>query len=237
MLLPSLHQRSGELELMDTAALTGRELEEVCRLMARVNRYLGGINAIRTHLENYSHHWLRDKKILILDVAAGAGDIPRALVRWARSKKLNISIVAADLNPDILRFAQKESAAYPEIRFVQADVTSLPFPDASFDYVISSLFFHHLKDPEIISALKNLDRIAARGIVVNDLLRCRSAYWGIFLLSRLTINRFFRNDAPLSVLRGFLPSEIKILALKAGLHYLRFHPHFAYRFALAGEKR
>jgi hypothetical protein len=102
--------------------------------------------------------------------------------------------------------------------------------------VISSLFFHHLDDEKIPDVLKIFDVLAARGLIVNDLLRRKRAYLWIKFFSRFTQNRAFRNDAPLSVLRGFQPKEIKNLTQRSGLNYLKLYHHFGHRFALAGEK-
>lgn len=68
----------------------------------------------------------------VLDLATGTGDVAFLLApRCAPGE-----VVAADLNPAMLAHARRKCP--PEltsITFVEADATSLPFPDASFDLV------------------------------------------------------------------------------------------------------
>ena len=229
--------RSGEKEIMDLRALDARETTDTYRLIGYVNRFLGGSRVLIHHLDKFSAAWPKDRDITILDVGAGAADIPQAIIRWARRTGRRIKITALDYSQSTVDFVRERlREAYPEIRLIRASVYSMPFVEGAYDYVTSSMFFHHLKDEEIVSVLRIFDRIARRGIIINDLLRSRQAYYGISLLAGFTANPVFRNDAPLSVLRGFRPAEAAALAEKAGVSYLKVYPHFAYRFALAGEK-
>jgi hypothetical protein len=103
------------------------------------------------------------------------------------------------------------------------------------DVVISTHLFHHLKDDEIVLALREFDRIARHGIVVNDLLRRRRAVFWIRFFT-LWANRWTRFDGPLSVKRGFTVPEVDALARRAGLYWLWTKVHFGHRFTLAGER-
>ena len=51
------------------------------------------------------------------------------------------------------------------VRFIQADVHSLPFEDDSVDRVISTCLFHHLEDP--LQAMKELIRVVRPGGVID----------------------------------------------------------------------
>ncbi|HKT33041.1 MAG TPA: class I SAM-dependent methyltransferase [Gammaproteobacteria bacterium] len=68
----------------------------------------------------------------ILEVAAGTGVVTRALATVANPPP---SIVATDLNPAMLEQAAAVGAARP-VRWQQADVMALPFPDGGFDVVV-----------------------------------------------------------------------------------------------------
>ncbi len=70
----------------------------------------------------------------VLDVAAGTGNasIPAA--------KLGAQVTASDLTPELLEGGRKEAEADElELEWVEADAENLPFEDASFDVVISSI--------------------------------------------------------------------------------------------------
>ncbi len=234
--MTSMKTRSQEKEMMDLYPLSPEETLHTYKLISRVNQYLGGISVILNHLSRFSAHGKPGQTIRILDIGSGSADIPRAIVRWGRKRKQAIHVTALDLSGEALRMARGLLRDYPEIQFVQASCFKLPFSKQSYDYVISSMFFHHLADSEAAAALKSFDQIAGRGIIINDLFRSRRAFWGIKLLAAFTRDKFFKNDAPLSVLRGFVRDEAGSLIQNSGLSYLKFYRHFAYRFALAGEK-
>jgi SAM-dependent methyltransferase len=55
---------------------------------------------------------------------------------------------------------------FPGVDFEIGDITRLPFPDASFDYVIASDIFEHLPPDGLSSALHEAVRLARRGVVL-----------------------------------------------------------------------
>ncbi len=140
----------------------------------------------------------------------------------------NVSAMVLDLSGVMLSFGDG-------LRRVRGDGRRLPFRDRSVDYVTATHFFHHLTDEEIVSTLKEFDRVARRGIIVNDLLRRRRALFWIRLFT-LFANPYVREDGPLSVMRSFTVGEVEGLAARAGLGWLRVRTHFGHRFTLAGER-
>jgi ubiquinone/menaquinone biosynthesis C-methylase UbiE len=162
--------------------------------------------------------------VTLLDVGSGAGDIHRELAR----RFPNVRVLALDHSADMLAFASGMDR-------VRADARRLPFPDGSVDYVVSTHFFHHLTDDQVVGVLREFGRVARRGIVVNDLLRRRRAWLWIKLLT-LWANPVVKADGPLSVRRGFTVPEVEALARRAGLDWLRVRVHFGHRFTLAGER-
>jgi ubiquinone/menaquinone biosynthesis C-methylase UbiE len=213
-----LTERSDELELLDVQTPPRRELERVAGYLAFVNRWLGGTDAVARRLREMSGI------VSLLDVGAGAADIPLAL----RLRFPALKPIAVDLSPGLLALAE----GLPRVR---GDARRLPFRDQSVDAVISTHLFHHLKDDEVVLALREFDRVARRGIVVNDLLRRRRAVLWIRLMS-LWANRWVRFDGPLSVKRGFTVPEIDALARRAGLYWLWTKVSFGHRFTLSGER-
>lgn len=214
----SLETRSSELEILDRERVPRELMERVVGYLRFVNRWLGGTRAVAAHLREARG------PVTVLDVAAGAADIPLDLAR----RFPDVRPIALDLSPDMLVFA----SGLPCIR---GDAMRLPFGDRSVDYVISTHFFHHLTDEGIVTALREFDRVARRGIVVNDLLRKRMALVAIKVLT-LWANPVVKVDGPLSVRRGFRVEEIEELARRAGLPWLRVRRHLGFRFTLAGER-
>jgi ubiquinone/menaquinone biosynthesis C-methylase UbiE len=119
------------------------------------------------------------------------------------------------------------------VRRVRGDVLRFPFRDRSVDFIITTHFFHHLTDDQIVQVLREFDRVAKRGIIVNDLIRNRRAVLWIKLLT-LWANRYVQVDGPQSVRKAFKIREIEALAAKAGVGWLKARKHFGHRFTLAG---
>jgi len=90
--------------------------------------------------------------------------------------------------------------------------------------VISALTLHHLEPSAAVPALAEMDAAARRGILVNDLMRSRTAYCAVWLATRaLTRNLISRHDGPLSVRRAYTQGEVRALCEKAGLFDVRVH--------------
>ncbi len=90
----------------------------------------------------------------VLDVGAGTG----TLVRLLYEKGAHVTGIDAD--PRILEIARKK---VPEVKFVEGNAQSLPFPDGSFEVVTSSLVFHHLHPQAKRAALREIHRVLRPG--------------------------------------------------------------------------
>ncbi|HLY08913.1 MAG TPA: methyltransferase domain-containing protein [Planctomycetota bacterium] len=213
-----MRTRSLEPERLDLEDPPVGERDRIVGYLSFVNRWLGGTAATAYHLRGIRG------PATVLDVAAGAADVSRDLGR----RFPDLRFVAFDRSEWMLGFA----AGLPRIR---GDVRRFPFRDRSVDYIITTHFFHHLSDDQIVGVLKEFGRVARRGIIVNDLLRRRRAMFWIRLFS-LWANRYVRADGPQSVRKSFTIPEITLLAEKAGLGWLKVREHFGHRFTLAGER-
>jgi hypothetical protein len=80
-------------------------------------------------------------------------------------------------------------------------------------------------------------RLCKIGFIVNDLERHPMAWVGIKTLGLLTgKGRIFKNDAPLSVLRGFTQDDLIALKNSAGLTDLEIRRQKPYRWILTWRK-
>jgi SAM-dependent methyltransferase len=120
------------------------------------------------------------------------------------------------------------------LSIVRGDALRLPFADGAVDYAISSTFLHHLDDDQSVAVLRELARVARRGIIVADLLRTRRAYFWISLFT-LTAGPMVRHDARLSVAQAFNLREARELARRAGLAGAGVRRHFGHRFVIAAD--
>jgi ubiquinone/menaquinone biosynthesis C-methylase UbiE len=104
----------------------------------------------------------------VLDVGCGTGTLAVAAARAAPG----VRVTGLDADASILHRARtKAAAAGVEVGFDEAMSTSLPYEDASFDLVLSTLFFHHLADDAKRATAAELVRVLRPGgrMVVGDL--------------------------------------------------------------------
>lgn len=226
--------RSYAHEYMDDHEPPQEVVDRIYAFLSAINRHLGGVRATLARFEALSRQWPRGARIRVLDVASGAADVPRALIAWGQARGFTIEVTALDLNLRALRYAHR-SGSGGRTSFVCADVNRLPFAEGTFDYVTCALFFHHLTEDQILGALAAFDRVATRGIVVNDLVRRWRAYvWTILFTA--PFHPILRHDGPLSVKRALRPPELQRLAEAANLPWLTVRTHFGHRMTLAGER-
>ncbi len=77
----------------------------------------------------------------LLDVAIGTGDIALEALRWDES----IRVVGADFSQGMMRVGRSRPGG-DRVIWVEADAYRLPFPDASFDAVVSGFLVRNVGD-------------------------------------------------------------------------------------------
>ncbi len=227
-------QRSYELENIDKGTYTAAEYEGCLVELRLVNEWLGDAKALHDSLlQEIANQDLRS--FSVLDVGAGSGELLRVAARWAREKDRGATLVGLELNERSAQAIKIESAEFDEISAVRASGLELPFSDQSIDYVISSLTLHHFDDDGAVNILREMGRVARRGIFVIDLHRHPAAYFFYTTLGRLILhNRLIREDGALSILKSFKPDEMAKLGRQAGLKNVAVTKHFPSRLVLNG---
>jgi len=90
--------------------------------------------------------------VRLLDVASGPGYVAAAAARRGAQ------VTGVDIAESMIKLAR---GAHPEIDFRQGDAEALPFPDASFDAVVSNFGVLHFGRPE--QAAAEFARVVAAG--------------------------------------------------------------------------
>ena len=228
-------QRSLELEHLDKGDYTTEEYDGCIVELQRVNRWLGDASALRHSLLTEIGR-LDIRSFSVLDVGAGSGELLRVIAAWSRKTNRNARLVGVELHARSADAIAERSTTFPEIDAVRGDAFRLPFRNKQFDYAICSLFTHHFKDEKVIAILRELSRVATRGIFVIDLHRHPVAYCFFTTVARLFLhNRLIREDGALSIRRSFTPGELVTLAERANLKEIKVERHFPYRLVLAAS--
>ena len=229
-----LRNRRRTDELIDSPHADEGELRRSLVYIRKINDWLKYTDVTVGHLEAFSKNWNRDRTYRILDVATGSADIPWAILKWADEKAWKVEVVGIDLHAQILKIAE-EDGPDPRLKLMRGNALALPFADGAFDYAISAMFLHHLDDADVVRAMREMDRVSGRGIIISDLIRNARSYLWITLFT-LGQTKMVRHDGPASVAQAFTEAEVMRFRERSGLGYTGYHHHFAHRFSLAGEK-
>jgi ubiquinone/menaquinone biosynthesis C-methylase UbiE len=92
----------------------------------------------------------------ILDVGTGPGRLPLAIAAAFPTLRVD----AVDLSVEMIEYARGVAGDAP-VTFAVGDVARLPFPDDTFDLVVSSLSQHHWVDVE--GGIRDLRRVLRPG--------------------------------------------------------------------------
>jgi len=119
----------------------------------------------------------------VLDLGCGTG----TLALMVKRSQLDAEVVGLDADPQMLKVATAKAALETiAVKFDQGMAFSLPYPDDSFDRVLSSLMIHHLKTPDKGKTAREIHRILKPGgrLHVIDFGKPRTLYGklvGLFL--------------------------------------------------------
>jgi 2-polyprenyl-3-methyl-5-hydroxy-6-metoxy-1,4-benzoquinol methylase len=178
------------------------------------------------------------RTIRILDVACGGGDLSVQIAERARRARIEVVMHGCDMSSTAVEHATALAAqrGFANCHYYVCNVFEQPFAD-EYDIVTSSLFLHHLSEPEAIAVLRKMSQAARHAVLVDDLVRSRFGYFlaqvGCRLLSRSPIVHY---DGPVSVLGAFTLEEAKGLAAEAGLAGTTFTRHWPERYLMCWKR-
>jgi SAM-dependent methyltransferase len=97
----------------------------------------------------------------VLEVGCGPGHLSIRL-----SHQYGLDVTGLDLDPAMIECARAnadraEDGDEPQPSFLVGDVAALPFPDESFDLVVSTMSMHHWADPAV--GMTEIDRVLRQG--------------------------------------------------------------------------
>jgi SAM-dependent methyltransferase len=230
--------RSYQPEMMDADdigfedfqnCLRGLEIVNICALAYRptlhwLKKTLKGVNS--------------RQPISILDVGSGGGGMLRKIWKWAQRRGREVHLTGIDLNPWSKKSAESFTPPDAPIQYETSDIFSLD-PERRADFIISSIFTHHLTDSEVVKFLQWMDRHATRGWFINDLHRHPLPFYFVrYAMRLLGAGPMVANDGPISVARAFTAADWRRFIAEAAIPVERVQINwfFPFRYCVAGRK-
>ena len=226
----SLRVRAEAEELMDADDLDAGTYAAVVGDLAKVNR---ATLAARPTLA-FLARAIRTKRLRLLDVGFGDGDMLRRIAHWAQRRGIAAELVGIDLNPRSEAAARAHTPADLPIRYLTGDYAALG--GEPWDAIVSSLVAHHMSHAQLVAFLRFMEAHATAGWFVNDLHRHGFAHRGFPLLATLARwHPIVRHDGTLSIARSYRPAEWAPILAEAGIADARVFRAFPFR--LCVERR
>ena len=96
----------------------------------------------------------------VMDLGCGTG----TLAIMAKQAQPDAEVVGLDADPEMLKMAYtKRDQEGLDVKFDVGFTNDLPYPDASFDRVLSSIMIHHLKTPDKEKTAREIYRVLKPG--------------------------------------------------------------------------
>jgi len=222
-------KRSYQLELLDQAEIPFADILLNMQELNTINTLLGG----HTITVNGFKKLLGDrKKISVCEIGCGGGDNLLAILKYCKKNKVHVKLIGVDLKQECIDVATNNPLLKENTLFISSDYSLVQFQEKP-DIIFSSLFCHHFNEEQLVSQLQWMQSNALVGFFINDLQRHWLAHISIKILTQLFSKSYLViNDAPLSVLRGFIKSEWTTIFKKALIEQFNIHWKWAFRYLI-----
>lgn len=222
-------KRSLQKELLDQKDIPFRDIFLNMKELEFINAHLGGHSIT---LNGFKKLLQEKKTVSICEMGCGGGDNLNALNYFCQQHQLICSFTGIDINKDCIAFA-KENSTIKSVNFIISDYRSVNLKNEKPDIIFSSLFCHHFSNNELVEMLQWMGNNSKIGFFINDLHRHPVAYHFIKIVTRLFSKSYLvKNDAPISVLRGFKKNEWKNIFKEAGIENYSIEWKWAFRFLI-----
>lgn len=227
----NLSQRSDEEELMDDLLCEGPVVDQTLAELDVINRLLGGnqisLHAFKALLKN------RTEPIHLVDLGCGSGDLMKVMADLCRKQGIKASFTGIDANPNIVAYAEEHTKNYPEISYRCLNILDEAFQEIQCDVIHACLFCHHFTSEQLSQLFGTFKQMASEKVIINDLHRHPLAYYSIKWLTHwFSKSDMVKNDAAMSVSRGFKRQELLEILKNAGIEMAQLSWAWAFRWKL-----
>ena len=221
-------QRVSTQEILDSDECPAPEAQRSLRDLCRINRWFGGVSTTRNLFERVCAA-TGMKRLSVLEVAAGFGEVPMLAAKRLQRKGIDFEITMLD---------RLRTHLLPGNHSVVADALALPFPDCSYDVVSCSLFAHHLEPADLQRFAAESLRVSRSALLINDLIRHPvhlALVYGGFALMRSHVSRV---DGVASVRRAYEPEEmLDLLSPEESAASVEISRHYLFRMGVIVWKK
>lgn len=231
--MPDFNKRSYTKELLDGDNIPFAHIAQNMKELDYINQKLGGHRVTLKGFQNILRRCpaITESVIHIAEIGCGGGDNLRVIQQWAKQHGLSVQLTGIDINEECVAYAKREPKNNG-IHFIHSNYQRVVFQSKPH-IIFSSLFCHHFTDEELLFQLSWMQQKAAAGFFINDLHRHPLAYYSIWGLTQLFSKSYLvKNDAPLSVRRGFMKKDWETLLAKAGVQKYTCQWQWAFRWLI-----
>lgn len=210
-------QRIDAPELLDSDACSPADVEISMRDIGRVNRWFGGVATTQKMVER-AVHATGSKRLSLLEVAAGSGEVPGIVRRRLARRGITLDVTLLDrVRSHLLARSCSAHRRVGKTHAVVADALALPFGDGAFDLISCNLFAHHLDAAQLVRFVREALRVSRRAVLINDLIRHPLHLALAFAGFPIMRSRVAWLDGLTSVRRAYVPEEIRSMFASAFL--------------------
>ena len=225
----NLRHRSYQKELLDGDNIPFAAIKKNMEELDFINTWLGGhqitIAGFKRLLKNKN-------QITVCEIGCGGGDNLVAIARWCTKNNIQLNCIGIDINADCITVARQQSLLQHNCKWIVSDYATVVFEQKP-DIIFSSLFCHHFTNEELVQQLQWMQVNSSIGFFINDLQRHWLAYQSIRILTQLFSSSYLvKNDAPLSVARGFVKNEWGNIITQAVIQQVSIQWKWAFRYLI-----
>ena len=226
----NLTNRSYKKELLDNDDIPFADIKQNMKELNTINEYLGGHKITIAGVEALIETHAITKPICICEIGCGGGDNLVAVNEFCIRRNIPVNFIGIDIKPECIEFA-KNKHIFLNANWITHDYKNVNFGETKPDIIFSSLFCHHFDETELTQMLQWMNQHAVMGFFINDLHRHPVAWYSIkWLTSLFSKSYLVKNDAPLSVARGFKKNEWKQILKTARISNYSLTWKWAFRY-------
>ncbi len=111
--------------------------------------------SIQHYMETFAGHLPARRPLSVIDLGSGTGRFTPALAETFGGPVYGVEPAAA------MRQAAEEGADHPRVRYLAGEAAAIPLPDASADFLLMFLSFHHV--PDQVAGAREIARVVKPG--------------------------------------------------------------------------